>query len=195
MATIRYESARFEMACGTAEQLPEPTMPEVSFAGRSNVGKSSLINRLLGRKALAKVSATPGKTANLNLYLVDGIRLVDLPGYGYAKVSQAERQRWADLIAAYFASERSFNLVVALVDARRDPTDLDLQMARFLSDEGLPFVVALTKADKIPRSRQLEQARRTARLVGLAEGDVILTSAATGQGVDALRRRVEGACL
>lgn len=195
MAQIRYASARFEMACGTAAQLPEPTTPEVAFAGRSNVGKSSLLNRLLGRKGLAKVSSTPGKTANINLYLVDGVRFVDLPGYGYAQVSQAERRRWADLMTSYFEAERSHNLVVSLVDVRHDASPLDVQMVGYLRSVGLPFVVALTKADKLSRSRQLAQQRSLSRQLGLGEGQALLTSAATGQGVEALRCRIEDACL
>ena len=114
MAGINYQTARFEASYGTVAQLPASTTPEVAVAGRSNVGKSSLLNKLFGRKGLVKVSATPGKTANINFFEVDGIRFVDLPGYGFAKVSQKEKQRWADLISGYFAQERSFNLVIAL---------------------------------------------------------------------------------
>ena len=102
MAAINYQNARFVASYGTLGQLPDPTTPEVSFAGRSNVGKSSLLNRLVGRKALAKVSSQPGKTANINFFDVDGITLVDLPGYGYAKVGKAERERWAGLIDGYY---------------------------------------------------------------------------------------------
>ena len=106
MALINYQLARFEASYGTVEQLPEPTTPEVAVAGRSNVGKSSLLNKVFGRKNLVKVSATPGKTANINFFEVDGIRFVDLPGYGYAKVSMKERERWANLISGYFDQER-----------------------------------------------------------------------------------------
>ena len=151
---LRYDQAKFEASYGKAADIPEATMPEVSFAGRSNVGKSSLLNKLVGRKALAKVSSTPGRTANINFFEVDGIYLVDLPGYGFAKVSKAEQKRWANLIADYFDQERSFNLVVALVDIRHDAQKLDVQMLNFLQDSELPFVVALTKADKLSRNKQ-----------------------------------------
>ena len=191
---IKLEDARFEAAYGTAEQLPESTTPEVAFAGRSNVGKSSLINRLVRRKALARTSSQPGKTANINFYLADGIRLVDLPGYGYAKVSGKERQRWADLIAGYFDQNRSFNLVVALVDIRHDAQRLDLEMLSFLADAGLPFVVALTKADKLSRSKQDQQAARLARQFGIPRSQMIVTSAEKGIGIDELRRRIDEAC-
>lgn len=192
--SIRFDTARFEAAYGTAEQLPESTTPEVAFAGRSNVGKSSLINKLVRRKALAHTSSQPGKTANINFYLVDGIRLVDLPGYGYAKVSGAERQRWADLIAGYFAQERSFNLVVALVDIRHDAQRLDVEMIEFIKREELPFVVALTKADKISRAKADQQAARLAKAFGISRAQMLITSSEKGTGIDELRRRIEDAC-
>lgn len=192
--SIRFDTARFEAAYGTAEQLPESTTPEVAFAGRSNVGKSSLINKLVRRKALAHTSSQPGKTANINFYLVDGIRLVDLPGYGYAKVSGAERQRWADLIAGYFAQERSFNLVVALVDIRHDAQRLDVEMLEFIKREELPFVVALTKADKISRAKADQQAARLAKAFGISRAQMLITSSEKGTGIDELRCRIEDAC-
>ena len=192
---LKYETARFEKSYGTPEQLPPSDTPEVSFAGRSNVGKSSLLNRLLGRKALAKVSSTPGRTANINFYEVDGVRFVDLPGYGYAKVSAKERQRWADLISGYFDQERSFNLVVALVDIRHDAQRLDQDMIGFLRDENLPFCVALTKADKLSRAKQMQQAARLAKQFRLARDQLVITSSSTGAGIDELRHRIEAACL
>ena len=195
MGQVNYAGARFVASYGTVAQLPEPTTPEVSFVGRSNVGKSSLINRLLNRKNLAKVSATPGKTANVNFFDVDGIMVVDLPGYGFAKVSRAERERWANLISGYFDQERSFNLVVSLVDIRHDVQDLDLQMINFLRDEELPFVVALTKADKLSRNKAAQQKARLAKGLGVDPKQMILTSAETGLGIDELRRRIEDACL
>ena len=192
---LRYDQARFEASYARASDLPEPELPEVSFAGRSNVGKSSLLNKLVGRKALAKVSSTPGRTANVNFFEVDGIYLVDLPGYGFAKVSKAEQKRWADLIDGYFDQERSFNLVVALVDIRHDAQKLDLQMLDFLRESELPFCVALTKADKLSRSKQQQQQSRLAKQFGLPREQLIVTSAQTGQGIDELKRRIEDACL
>ena len=191
---IRFENARFEAAYGTAEQLPESTTPEVAFAGRSNVGKSSLINKLVGRKALARTSSQPGKTANINFYETDGIRLVDLPGYGFAKVSGKERQRWADLIAGYFNQERSFNLVVALVDIRHNAQKLDVQMLDFLQDAELPFVVALTKADKLSRTKQDQQAAALAKQFGIGRAQMIVTSAQKGTGINELRHAIVQAC-
>ena len=192
---LRYDTARFERSYGSAEDLPEPTTPEVSFVGRSNVGKSSLLNRLVGRKALAKVSSTPGRTANINFFDVDGVSFVDLPGYGYAKVSKGERQRWADLIGGYFEQERSFNLVVSLVDIRIDAQKLDQDMIGYLKDEGLPFVVALTKADKLSRPKQQKQVAALGKALGVSRDQMVVTSAETGLGIDELRRRIEEACL
>lgn len=192
---LRYDQAQFEASYGRAADIPEASMPEVSFAGRSNVGKSSLLNKLVGRKALAKVSSTPGRTANINFFEVDGIYLVDLPGYGYAKVSKAEQKRWANLISDYFTQERSFNLVVALVDIRHDAQKLDVQMLGFLQESQLPFVVALTKADKLSRNKQEQQRSRLAKQFGLSRDQIIVTSAQTGQGIDELKRRIEDACL
>ena len=195
MAQINYQTARFEGSFGTVAQLPPSTTPEVAVAGRSNVGKSSLLNKLFGRKGLVKVSSTPGKTANINFFEVDGIRFVDLPGYGFARVSQREKQRWADLISGYFAQERSFNLVVALVDIRHDAQRLDHEMVSFLQQSELPFVVALTKADKLGRSKQAQQAAAIARQLDVAREQVVVTSSETGLGIDELRRRIAGACL
>lgn len=192
---LKYETARYEASYGTIAQLPKPTTPEVSFVGRSNVGKSSLLNRLLGRKQLARVSSVPGKTANINFFDVDGVKFVDLPGYGYAKVSHTEKQRWADLIGGYFEQERSFNLVISLVDIRHEAQKLDLQMVDFLTEAELPFVVALTKADKITRSKQNQAAAALRSSFGLAQEQIIITSSETGLGIDELRRRIEDATL
>lgn len=192
---LKYETARYEASYGTIAQLPKPTTPEVSFVGRSNVGKSSLLNRLLGRKQLARVSSVPGKTANINFFDVDGVKFVDLPGYGYAKVSHAEKQRWADLIGGYFEQERSFNLVISLVDIRHEAQKLDLQMVDFLAEAELPFVVALTKADKITRNKQNQAAAALRSSFGLAQEQIIITSSETGLGIDELRRRIEDATL
>ena len=192
---LRYDQARFEASYGTAASIPQAELPEVSFAGRSNVGKSSLLNKLVGRKALAKVSSTPGRTANINFFEVDGIYLVDLPGYGFAKVSKTEQKRWANLISDYFAQERSFNLVVALVDIRHEAQKLDLQMLDFLREGELPFVVALTKADKLSRNKQEQQRSRLAKQFGLTREQLVVTSAQTGQGIDELKRLIEDACL
>lgn len=192
---LRYETAKFEASYGKIAQLPAPDRPEVAFVGRSNVGKSSLINALLHRKNLAKTSSTPGKTANINFFNVDGVEFVDLPGYGFAKVSKAERQRWADLIDGYFSADRSHNLVIALVDIRHEAQKLDLQMIGYLSANQLPFIVALTKADKLSKAKVASQHQLLANQFGLDTMALVPTSAKTGQGMHQLKRFIEDACL
>ncbi len=195
MPAINFQLAKFEAAYGTAKQLPASTKPEVVFAGRSNVGKSSLLNKLFGRKNLAKVSSKPGKTATINFYDVDGLHLVDLPGYGYARVSHAERARWDELIGGYFDQERSFNLVVSLIDIRHEAQKLDVQMVEFLKEEELPFVIALTKADKLSRGKAQQQRSAIAKQLGLKADQFIITSSENGTGMDELKRRIAEATL
>ena len=185
---MRWEDAVFELSAGISAQLPEDTLPEIAFSGRSNVGKSSLINRLTGRKALARTSATPGKTATINFYRLPSMRLVDLPGYGYAKVSNAEKKRWKELIEGYFDADRDMRLVLQLVDMRHPPSKDDYQMLEYMVQCGIPFVVVLTKADK------LNKTERTTRLDALEQelGDLdgvtcIPFSAVTGEGAEQLR--------
>lgn len=195
MPAINFQLAKFEAAYGTAKQLPASTKPEVVFAGRSNVGKSSLLNKLFGRKNLAKVSSKPGKTATINFYDVDGLHLVDLPGYGYARVSHAERARWDELIGGYFDQERSFNLVVSLIDIRHEAQKLDVQMVEFLKEEELPFVIALTKADKLSRGKAQQQRSAIAKQLDLKADQLIITSSENGTGMDELKRRIAEATL
>ncbi len=185
---MRYDTAAFEMAAGLSSQLPLCTLPEIVFSGRSNVGKSSLINRLTNRKSLARTSATPGKTATINFYRLDDVRLVDLPGYGYAKVSGSERKRWAELIEGYFDDERDVRLVVQLIDMRHTPSKDDYQMLEYMVDREIPFIVVLTKADKLNKT---ERAQRLSALEQeLADYDGVLTlpfSSSNGEGADKLR--------
>ena len=192
---LHYEKAKFERSYGTTAQLPRPEKPEVSFAGRSNVGKSSLVNKLFNRKALAKVSGTPGKTSNINFFEADGVYFVDLPGYGYAKKSQSERQRWADMNFGYYNQERSFNLVIVLVDIRLEMQKLDKQMIDFLQEKELPFVIVLTKADKLSKSKQHSSAMKLANQFGVEREQMIITSSKTGVGMDERKKRIEAAVL
>ena len=193
--TINYQRAHFVASYGKASQIPPSTCPEVSFVGRSNVGKSSIMNKLFGRKGLVKVSSTPGKTSNVNFFEADGVHFVDLPGYGFARRSKAERDRWAQLIGDFFDLERSFNLVVSLVDIRHDPSALDHQMIEFLQEGEFPFVVALTKADKLSRNKQNQQLAAIRKQLNVPAEDIIVTSSQSGQGIDELKRRIEAACL
>lgn len=149
---MNYNNAEFEKAFGKLSQLDESDLPEICFSGRSNVGKSSLINKVLGRKAIARVSSKPGKTITINFYKVDNIRLVDLPGYGYAKVAFSEKERWAELMEGYFGSGRNIKRVFQLVDMRHPATEYDISMLNFLKENNIPFTVVLTKADKLNKS-------------------------------------------
>ena len=185
---MNYHKATFKAAYGTSSQLPPSTHPEVSFAGRSNVGKSSLLNKLMYRKGLAKVSATPGKTATINFYDVDGVDFVDLPGYGFAKVSKKEKDRWSELIEGYFNDERIFSLVVALIDIRHEATPLDVHMVEFLRESGLPFAIVLTKADKLSKQQTIKQTAAIRKQLKLPkEVPFIATSSEKGTGIDDLR--------
>ncbi len=188
---MNFHKASFKAAYGTSSQLPASTLPEVSFTGRSNVGKSSLLNKLMYRKGLAKVSSTPGKTATINFYDVDGADFVDLPGYGYAKVSKSEKARWSELIEGYFNQERAFALVVSLIDIRHDPTALDHTMVDFLKESGLPFMIVLTKADKLSKQRAIGQTASIRKQLALPKGvGLLATSAEKGTGIDDLRAAV-----
>ena len=196
---MNFHLAKYSASYGTAAQLPESERPEVAFAGRSNVGKSSLLNKLMFRKGLAKVSSQPGKTATINFYQVDDADLVDLPGYGFAKVSKAEKKRWADLIDGYFEGDRRFALVVSLIDIRHDPSALDRSMVDFLRESGLPFAIALTKADKLSNQKALSQRKAICKSLGITpapKGDVpvVLTSAQSDRGIQELRDLIEDAC-
>lgn len=164
-------------------------LPQVAFSGRSNVGKSSLINRLLHRhkSKIARVSTRPGKTRALNFYRVnDRFYLVDLPGYGYAEVPDEVRESWRRLIEGYLERERRLRGVVHLVDARHDPTSLDRQMVRYLADMGLPTLVVLTKVDKLKRSQRAGVVQRASESLALDEDQILPFSAKTGEGRDAL---------
>ena len=178
---MNYNKADFIASYGISSQLPERDRPELSFSGRSNVGKSSLINKLCNRKNLARVSSTPGKTATINFYAVDDCYFVDLPGYGYAKVSNADRERWDDLINSYFEAQRHHTLLVQLIDCRHAPSADDIQMLHYLHYHNIPFVVALTKADKLKKS-QLAQTQEEFEKLCLPYGcqKVVLTSGERG---------------
>lgn len=146
---MNYNKAEFEKAYGISSQLPPSDITEIAFAGRSNVGKSSLLNKLFNRKSLARVSSVPGKTITINFYDVDGYKFVDLPGYGYAKLSKSECDRFGELMEGYFQSGRNIKLVVQLVDMRHKPSQDDFGMIDFMKQMNIPFIVVCTKADKL----------------------------------------------
>lgn len=174
---------------------PSPgTLPQVAFSGRSNVGKSSLINTLLRRTRakIAHVSATPGKTRALNFYKVnDEFFLVDLPGYGYARVPEATRDTWSRLIEWYLAESGGVRGVVHLVDARHDPTKHDYRMVEYLAELGMPTLIVLTKVDKLKRSQRADSIRGTLEALGLDEAQLVPFSSKTGEGREQLLEALE----
>lgn len=185
----------FEAAFGTLEQLTQSDMPEVCFSGRSNVGKSSLINKILGRKSIARVSSTPGKTVTVNFYRLKDFRLVDLPGYGYAKVADRDRERWAELMEGYFRTGRNIKLCLQLIDMRHPATEFDLSMLEFLTHFEIPYAVVLTKCDKLNKTefaKRLDSLK--VELGTLGEGvTVIPFSALKGTGAEDIRKAIEKA--
>lgn len=189
---MNYNHAVFEAAYGTSKQLPKENNIEFAFAGHSNVGKSSLLNAIFGRKALAKVSSQPGKTATVNFYDIDGVKFVDLPGYGYAKVSLNDKKRWADLVEGYLMSDRDIRLVVQLVDSRHEPTKDDVQMIDFMIDNEMPFVIALTKADKLNKTERRKREEAFLSEIPCADQiTMVWTSTVTGEGISELKEIFE----
>lgn len=193
---MNYHNVSFEAAYGTPKQLPISQFPEIVFVGRSNVGKSSLINKIFNQKGLARVSATPGKTATINFYCLEHLRFVDLPGYGYAKVSRGEKRRWADLIDGYFRWERNIRLVFSLVDVRHPPSVDDIMMLNFLIDNKLPFVVILTKIDKLSKSQLTKRLEEFRQEMPCGEQLILLpVSGISGVGVKEIRSIIDEIAL
>ncbi len=185
-------NAEFEASFGISSQIIKSTLPEIVFSGRSNVGKSSIINKLTGRKSLARVSKQPGKTATINFYKLEEARFVDLPGYGYAKVSFKEKKRWANLLETYFNQERNVPLVVQLVDMRHPPTSDDMDMINFLCDYQLPFVIVLTKSDKLNKRERTQRMEQLQQELYEFEGITLLPfSAVNGEGLSELKNVIE----
>ena len=187
------KNVSLDIVCGITSKIPDTGRPEVAFAGKSNVGKSSLINGLMNRKALARTSAQPGKTQTINFYNInEAMYLVDLPGYGYAKVSNAERERWDDLINSYFEADRAVCLLVQLLDSRHAPSADDVQMLEYLHYHRIPFVAALTKGDKLKKSEMATRKEEFERICApYGCQAVVLTSAENGLGMDELRALLE----
>lgn len=168
------------------DQYPETELPEFALAGRSNVGKSSFINKMLNRKGLARISSKPGKTQTLNFYLINEIlHFVDVPGYGYAKVSKTERAAWGKMIETYFTSREQLRAAVLIVDLRHPPTRDDIMMYDFLKHYEIPCVIIATKADKIPKGKWQKHLKVTRETLDLDKNDhLLLFSSETGEGKD-----------
>ena len=191
---MRFDKIEFTAAYGTSKQLPPSNNAEIVFSGRSNVGKSSLINKVFNRKNLARVSSMPGKTITVNFFKGDGVYFVDLPGYGYAKREQSEKKRWADLMEGYFHSDRNIALVIQLIDMRHAPSADDMMMLNFLRECGIPFMIALTKCDKLNKTEtEKRRAELEEELKDYADIKKIEFSAVKGTGVEDMKAAIVSA--
>ncbi|MBI4574543.1 MAG: YihA family ribosome biogenesis GTP-binding protein [candidate division NC10 bacterium] len=189
---MRVTAASFLLSAGRHDQFPRTAWPEIAFAGRSNVGKSSMINRLLGRRNLARTSNTPGRTRTINFYQVNEQCLfVDLPGYGYAKVSRSVQESWWALVESYLTERAQLRGVIHIEDARHPPTPQDRELQAFLAAVGVPSLVVLTKADKVARGQRtaVRAAAATALILPSPEA-VLFFSAETGEGLPELWRAI-----
>ena len=190
---MKIKTAELETVCGITSRLPANELPEIAFAGKSNVGKSSLINGLLNRKALARTSSTPGKTQTINFYNINKeFYFVDLPGYGYAKTSQETRAKWGKMIERYLNGSDQLRLIFLLIDIRHEPGENDKQMYEWVKAAGFEPVIIATKLDKIKRSQLLKQLTLIRKTLGAPE-DVIMIpfSAQTKQGRDEIWTTIE----
>ena len=191
--TMNYHNVKFTAAYDGIHKAAPSTRAEVSFVGRSNVGKSSLMNKLFNRKKLAKVSATPGKTSTINFFEAEWADFVDLPGYGFAQVSKSEKARWREMIEGYYNQDREFCCVVSLIDIRHPATALDVNMIEFLIAAELPFMIACTKADKLSKNKCAQSIAALRRQLGFSrdEVEIIPISSANGSGIDDLKAALE----
>lgn len=187
------KSAALETVCGITSKLPENTIPEVAFAGKSNVGKSSLINALMNRKSLARTSSQPGKTQTINFYNVNNeLYFVDLPGYGYASVSAETKEKWGKMIEKYLRTSKMLKAVFLLVDIRHDPSQNDIAMYNWILDKGYDPIVICTKLDKINRSQIAKQVKNIKEKLGAQKETVVIPfSAETKQGRDDIYKIIE----
>ena len=195
--SINYQNVDLVMSAGFPEQFPQDGLPQIAFSGRSNVGKSSLINTLLGRKSLARVSGQPGKTITANFYNIDRkYYLVDLPGYGFAKRPDAEREKWSTLMGAYFDNNPNLRLVVQLIDLKVGPTKDDDQMLSWLYETRTPYIIAATKADKLNVTDRKKNLALLSKDQMILEGThVIAFSALKGDGRDEILSIIERKAL
>lgn len=186
---MNFNNVVYENSFGLASQLPPSDLPEICFSGKSNVGKSSLINKVLGKKSLARVSGKPGKTVTINFYKLPELRIVDLPGYGYAKVNDAEKERWAGLMEEYFRSGRNIPMVFQLIDMRHKASEQDISMLQFLSYHKIPYSIVLTKCDKLNKAETQKRLEDIKTELGgfLNNTEIICASALNGTGTDRIK--------
>ena len=189
---MKFVDIKFLLSVHKLAQLPPPTLPEIAFAGRSNVGKSSLINKLLNRKKLVKVSSTPGKTQSLNFFQVGSeIYLVDLPGYGFAKVPNRVKNDWMGLISSYILNRETLCCVVVIIDIRHEVKKLDLELVTWLKGENIPLLLVYTKQDKISKNKRRQQAAILDAGFGVSPEERVLFSAKSGEGKENLISKLD----
>jgi len=189
---MKITSAEFIKSATAPSHFPPPSFPEIAFAGRSNVGKSTLINALTNRKKLAATSSTPGKTRLINFFILNRkLYLVDLPGYGFARVSLEVRKEWGPMVETYLKNRPNLRLVIVLLDSRRTPSEGDLQLIKWLKATGNDYVTVVTKADKLSRNELQKQASVIRKTLGAEGRELIFFSAKTGDGKDALWREIQ----
>lgn len=185
------KDVKLDIVCGATSKLPQTGKSQIAFAGRSNVGKSTLINAIINRKSLARTSSSPGKTQTINFYLVnDSFYLVDLPGYGYAKVSAKERDNWKRMIDNYLYSSKGLKAVVMLVDIRIKPTENDIKMKQWITDRGFTPIIVVTKADKIKRSQTDKQLKVIRDTLEIPDSELFLFSGKTKQGLEEIGKKL-----
>ena len=190
---MKVTNAEIVISAVSQKQYPNDRLSEIALAGRSNVGKSSFINKMINRKSLARTSSKPGKTQTLNFYRINEVfYFVDVPGYGYAKVSKKEREAWGRMMEEYFIERENLRAAALIVDIRHDPTADDVTMYDFLKHYELPVIVVATKLDKIPKGKRAKHLKRTAQALDLEENDIIIPfSSETGEGKDAAWSAIE----
>lgn len=189
---MKITSAEFIKSATAPSHFPPPSFPEIAFAGRSNVGKSTLINTLTNRKKLAATSSTPGKTRLINFFILNRkLYLVDLPGYGFARVSLGVRKEWGPMVETYLSNRPNLRLVIVLLDSRRTPSEGDLQLIKWLKATGNDYVTVVTKSDKLSRNELQKQASVIRKTLGAEGRELIFFSAKTGDGKDALWREIQ----
>jgi len=187
-----FEQSEFIKSVYDLKELPSRKLPEVILCGRSNVGKSSFINSIMGKQKLAKISSTPGKTRSINYYIIDDkFYMVDLPGYGYAKTSQTERLFWGKLLGNFISTSENIVLAVHIIDCRHKPTDLDIQLNALLQQSGIPFLVILNKSDKLKQAEYKVSRDNTKSIIGgiYSPDDIIFYSSVKGKGKKEVQKK------
>ena len=185
---INFNNIKLEISAGNISGLPADNLPEIVFSGKSNVGKSSTINKIINRKSLARTSNTPGKTVTINFYSTGDVRLVDLPGYGYAKRAFTEKRKWSELVQNYFSNRKNISLIIQIIDIRHRPSLEDLQMIEYLVNSNFSFVILLNKVDKLNKNQRQNRLSEINTELKYKNISTLVISSKTGENIDILRK-------